>query len=131
MFVSKEKHERLNFDIDTIPGPKIVVADALGCEHFAQPSVFHRLTQFPYGTRLEKTRALNHDCDQDVFRLSCHPFGLVRDCRPGAGPSMETILAPERVVRHTSPDSDKLLTDFIEVSSMMKERTMCTCSCIY
>lgn len=96
-----------------------MVADALSREHFVQPSVFLRLTQVPYGTLLEKRRALNHDCVQDVFRLSCHPFGLVRDGRPGTGPSVETILAPEWVVRHMSPDSYKLLTDlpFIDEGS--------------
>lgn len=46
-----------------------------------QPSVFHRATKVPYGALREEANALNPDCVQDAFCLSCDPVvRLQLDC---------------------------------------------------
>lgn len=67
-----------DFDIRYIPGPKNVAADALSREPFVHPNLLHRLTTLPYGALLEEAKALEPDCVQDAFRLSCDPLSRLQ-----------------------------------------------------
>lgn len=76
-----------DFDIQYIPGPKNVVADALSHEPFVRQRMLQRLTRTPYADLLEGAENLQANSVQDMFRLSAK-LPEMREpgtaCEPGA-----------------------------------------------